>query len=231
MVIRGAVFDVDDTLYYERDYVHSGFRHVADLVGRSAGERNAVASWLVAAFEAGRRGDTFDRLRAAFPAIAERFSVESLVRAYRGHEPAIELAPDVEPILDALRESGLRLAILSDGPLASQTAKADALGLRRWFDPIVLTASLGPGHGKPATVGFEAIARQWGFSPPSLVYVADNPEKDFAGPRALGWMTVRLRHPQQLRHHLEPRDVAHRPHVEIGAPAELIHLLLAERGP
>jgi putative hydrolase of the HAD superfamily len=222
MVIKGVVFDIDDTLYLERDYVLGGFRQIADLVGRSEGEREVVARWLEDAFESGVRGTTFDRLLESFPPVADRLSVDKLVEAYRGHTPVIDLAPDVVSTLDALRAGGQHLAILSDGPLASQTAKATALGLSRWFDPIVFTAALGPGAGKPATAGFASIARAWDLAPEALAYVADNPEKDFAGPRALGWLTVRLRQPGQLRYELEPQGEALRPDVEIRAIAGLL---------
>lgn len=228
MVIRGVVFDLDDTLYRESDYVRSGFRHIARLVGRSDAERSEVARWLTDAFDGGRRGDTFDALLGAFPDVARRYSVEDLVVAYRSHRPSIELGRDVEPALDAVRATGVRLGILSDGPLASQSAKAEALRLRRWFEPIVLTASLGPGQSKPATTGFEAIAQAWGVNDGTrLAYVGDNPAKDFIGPRKLGWLTIRLRQPEQLHWRLEAASELHKPDIEIGSPAELPNLIVA----
>jgi putative hydrolase of the HAD superfamily len=38
------------------------------------------------------------------------------------------------------------------------------------------------------------------------VYVADNPIKDFAGPRRLGWRTVRIRRPGGLHADLPSGD-------------------------
>lgn len=218
---RGIVFDLDDTLYFERDYVRSGFIHVAALIGRSRAEARELAGWLEREFDEGVRGDAFDRLLASFPAIAERASIAALVDAYRTHRPAIELAPGVETVLGALRKQGLRLGVISDGAIESQVAKSEVLGLDRWFEPIVFTASLGPGASKPATTGFEAVAREWRLPPAELSYVADNPEKDFAGPRTLGWLTVRLRQADQLRHALEPPADAFRADLEIASPTEL----------
>ena len=208
MVIRGVVFDIDDTLYHERNYVRSGFDHVAALVERSPGEGEALKRWLMDAFEAGVRGNTFNRLLETFPTIAERFSVE--------------LASGVQSTLEALRTAGLRLGAISDGPLASQRAKADALGLQRWLDPIIFTDALGPGQTKPGIAAFEAIGGRWALPPDSLVYVGDNPEKDFAGPRALGWLTIRLREPGQLRYRLEPEAEALGPDLEIDAISGLL---------
>lgn len=225
MVIGGLVFDIDDTLYRERDYVRSGFAHVARIVARSGPEATELSRWLWQAFETGIRGDTLDRMLMAFPEAARQASALELIEAYRTHHPDIFLAPGVELMLDELKDLGLRLGILSDGPAESQAAKVAALRLARWFDPIILTGSLGPDFVKPGTTGFEAIARAWRLPARSLVYVADNPEKDFVGPRALGWMTVRFREPEQLRHGLEPGSEAHRADVEIGAPLELLELV------
>jgi putative hydrolase of the HAD superfamily len=225
VVIRGVVFDIDDTLYLERDYIRSGFDHVARTAARSGEEVGTLSAWLSAAFESGVRGDTFDRLRLAFPEVAERFSTADLVGAYRGHQPSIQLMPGTAELLDVLRRRGSRLAVLSDGPAESQAAKASALGLDRWFDPVLLTWSLGPGFAKPGTGGFELIARGWDLASPQLAYVADNPGKDFIGPRRLGWSTVRLVCPGQLHDAVEPADEDHRPAIVIEAMVDLVQVL------
>lgn len=203
MVIRGIVFDMDDTLYLERDYVRSGFDHVARMLATSELEARGTADWLWSAFEAGVRGDTFDRLLAANSNLAARTTAADMVDAYRAHSPNITLSPGAPELLALLRQNGLRVGVLSDGPLVSQRAKADALRLDAWFDPILLTASR-DGFNKPATAGFEWIAAKWSLPPAELAYVADNPSKDFVGPRRLGWRTVRLRMPQQVTYALQP---------------------------
>jgi putative hydrolase of the HAD superfamily len=225
VVIEGLVFDLDDTLSYERDYVRSGFNRVARLVAPTEVDWTTLSEWLWTAFESGVRGDTFDRLFEAFPQLANRWTIQDVVRAYREHDPDIELIPEAARTLDALQRRGLRLAVLSDGPAASQAAKATALGLDRWFDPIILTGALGAAYAKPATAGFELISSAWGVPGQTLAYVADNPAKDFAGPRQLGWTTIRLRDPLQLRFSLEPAEPAFRPDAEIEALDELLRLL------
>ena len=105
MVIRGVVLDMDDTLYLERDYVRSGFAAIARDAGRSAAEIDRLDAWLWAAFEAGVRGDTFDRLRDAFPEVASRRSTAELVDVYRAHAPAIALSDTTRETLDRLAAS------------------------------------------------------------------------------------------------------------------------------
>ena len=209
MVTRGVVFDLDDTLVFERDYVRSGFRHVAGVIAARAGaSADEVFDLLWSDFLAGVRGDAFDRALARFP--APDLAVADLVEAYRAHEPDVQLAPGAEEVLAAACARGT-VAIVSDGPLASQRAKVAALGLASRCAPVVLTDAWGKEFWKPHRRAFEHVAEAWGLAPEDLVYVGDNPLKDFVAPNELGWHTMRLRVPEQLRHALEPPSPAHAP--------------------
>ena len=53
----------------------------------------------------------------------------------------------------------------------------------------------------------------------------NNPEKDFVAPRRLGWDTVRLRLPGQLRNEAAPPTGAHAPAGEAASFARLRELL------
>jgi putative hydrolase of the HAD superfamily len=220
-----VVFDLDDTLYLECDYVRSGFQHVAQLAAKSAEEAPDLAAWLWAAFEQGVRGDTFNRLLSAHPTVAARFTPAELVDAYRSHAPSIAFLPGIPDLLARLRARHLRLGVLSDGALISQRAKAKALGLEEWFDPVLLTASRGDAHVKPGTGGFEWIAAAWGLPHAQLAYIADNPLKDFVAPRKLGWLTVRLRIPRQLHFGLEPIGNGDQSDIELADPMRLLDVL------
>ena len=194
---RLVVLDIDDTLYLERDYVRSGFQAVGawartELGVDDLGER----AW--AAFEAGVRRTIFDDALAAAGVEPTPDLVPRLVEVYRAHTPAIEMLPDARAWLDALAPGDVAVAVVTDGPLASQQAKAEALALTRWADLVVFTESLGPGHGKPHPAAFEHLERELGLRGEQCAYVADNPGKDFVAPRSLGWRTVRVRRPGGL---------------------------------
>lgn len=213
-------FDIDDTLYLERDYVRSGFEAVGAAI-REDLKINGFAEHAWALFESGVRGDIFDRTLNAFEIVESPTLIARLVTIYREHSPSIGLLPDVANVLTSLRESH-SVAVVSDGPLSSQSAKVAALALERWTDNIVLTAGLGPGFGKPHPRAFELVQRRTGTEHARCVYVADNPRKDFAGPHELGWRTVRIRRPGGL-HEAEPSgdDVGH----EISNLSELAEAL------
>jgi putative hydrolase of the HAD superfamily len=189
--VEAVVVDIDDTLYLERDYVRSGFEAVGRWAQRELGVDDfAERAW--AAFERGSRHTIFDEVLTDCGARTDDATITELVARYRTHPPSIVLAADAEAGLD--RWHGVAaLAAVTDGPLSSQQAKARALGLERWTSTVVFTASLGPGKGKPDPAAFELVQEELGVDGKSCVYVADNPAKDFVGPKALGWRTVRVR--------------------------------------
>jgi putative hydrolase of the HAD superfamily len=115
-----------------------------------------------------------------------------MVCVYRKHAPDIELLPDARECLNRLAGS-VAMAAITDGPSESQRAKAEALGLARWLNPILFTSELGKGLGKPHQRAFRIIEEHSGYRGRQCLYVADNPGKDFGGPVALGWSTVRVR--------------------------------------
>jgi putative hydrolase of the HAD superfamily len=189
--VEAIVLDIDDTLYLERDYVRSGFEAVGRWAQRELGiDDFGQRAW--AAFEAGSRHTIFDEVLTDLGIGTDDALITELVARYRTHAPAISLAADAEDALDRWHGT-VSLAAITDGHMSCQQAKAKALGLNRWTTPVVFTAALGPGKGKPDPAAFELTQEELGVSGKSCVYVADNPAKDFGGPKTLGWRTVRVR--------------------------------------
>lgn len=202
-----VVFDLDDTLYLEREYVRSG----VVAVGRAVAERLAVDGFATVAWEAferGVRGTLFDEALASLGVRPSPDLISELVDIYRNHAPDLALLPDAAAALDSLQATAAVIAVISDGPLTSQRAKARAVGADSWSSLTVLTEELGEGMGKPHVSAFELVERSLGFRGEDCVYVADNPNKDFGGPAQLGWRTARVRRPGSL-HEAVPstRDV------------------------
>ena len=220
----GVVFDLDDTLYLERDYVKSGFRAVAETAvkGTKVGADNAF-TFLWNGFLEGSRGSSFDALLERYPEV-QNVDVAALVKRYREHAPDISYLSGIEPLLAELQRSNVPLAVISDGPLVSQAAKAEALGVSRYADPVVLTDAWGQDFWKPHVRAFVHVSEAFGLPHEKLVYIGDNPIKDFHAPTKLGWRSVRLRLPGQVREKL-PHDAVP-PTWEVGSVEELRNLLL-----
>ena len=187
---RCVVFDLDDTLYLERDYVRSGFRAVGEWVRERWGEaRFPELAWRH--FLEGVRGTIFNRALGDLGLPADPEVISEAVRVYREHVPDIALLPDARECLQRLRGTFF-LGVITDGPLVSQRRKAEALGLPGLVDHILYTAELGEGFGKPHPRAFEEMQRRAGVSGEACGYIADNPRKDFIAPKRLGWGTIRI---------------------------------------
>ena len=185
------VFDLDDTLYPEVDFVRSGFRAVDAWLSNELGMAGFFSeAWRL--FAGGRRGDIFDTALSnlAFPPTRELIRI--LVDIYRDHPPSIALAPDAARFL-ARREPYMAFAVLTDGYEATQSRKIDALELDTYCHPIVRTDCWGREYWKPHPRGFLEIQEHFALGPSCFIYVADNPLKDFIAPRALGWKSIRIK--------------------------------------
>ena len=195
------VFDLDDTLYLERDYVWSGFRALEPWAKINLGvEEFCVRAWKL--FRRGERGQIFDSILESAGIQQDRNTIQAMVNLYRGHTPDIQLTADAADCLQDLRGQ-VHLALVSDGPEQSQRNKIKALGLEGSFEAVVLTSALGSEYAKPHLKGFLEVQKYFGPAVQEYTYVADNPTKDFIGPRSLGWKTIRVRRDEGLYSHLE----------------------------
>ncbi|MBN2210935.1 MAG: HAD family hydrolase [Sedimentisphaerales bacterium] len=191
MAIEAVIFDLDDTLYPEVQYVRSGFRAVASKLAGPDHSTNDVFDIMWRLFETGPRNRIFNEtLRQLGQADNPQFIAE-LVAAYRCHRPSLTLEPEMKQLLIDLK-SPYKLGILTDGYLPAQQLKVEALDIARFFDAIIYTEELGREYWKPSPRAFELMAEQLHCRPNECVYVADNPAKDFIAPNRLGWQTIQI---------------------------------------
>ncbi|WP_159587173.1 HAD family hydrolase [Chelativorans xinjiangense] len=207
-----VVFDLDDTLYLERDFVLSGFAAADAWLLRTAGVEGLRQACL-SLFAAGERRRIFDQALRILGLIEDRQLVAQLVEVYRSHRPNINLTADAARYFGS-RSREIPCAMITDGPSAMQRAKTRALGLEEFISCIICTGAPGQGFCKPHARPFARIETWAAPTHLPLVYVADNPVKDFVTPRARGWYTVQIARPERI-HHLTAPSAAHQPHAHI----------------
>ena len=186
------IFDLDDTLYPESEYVESGFRAVARWGASRFGwpETRSFERMRELLIRHGR-GRVFDlwlKLEGARPT---RCLVDAAVRAYRHHDPEIRLPEPHRVLLERLAAQG-PLYLVTDGHKVVQAKKVEALGIAPLFVGIYITHRYGRAAAKPSPHCFELIRRRAGVSWEKMVYVGDNPAKDFVTLNPLGMPTVRV---------------------------------------
>lgn len=185
------IFDLDDTLYDERSFVDGGLRAVARHVEREFGWDSAESfRFMTQVLDSQGRGRIFDALLEHHGKWT-RSGVETLVKAYRHHKPSLSLFPAARRVLDRY-EGRAPLYLVTDGHKIVQENKVAALNLWRCFRRVMITHRFGKRHAKPSTYCFERIRSLEGCRWCDMVYVADNPEKDFVNLNRKGMPTVRV---------------------------------------
>ena len=198
------VFDIDDTLYLERDYVRSGFVAVGAYVESKWGvEDFGSRCWKL--FCKGARRDVFNQACSESDLPTTPTLITDLVSVYREHHPAIALNEATRSVLDHLHNR-YELAIVTGGSITAQQNKVRALELSNYTDSIVYAGQHGPQLDKPHPWSWQQVEASTGYSGSDLIYIGDNPSKDFPSPVALGWQTLRVR-------------LAHSEHFGVPTPA------------
>ena len=188
--IKAIVFDLDDTLYPQVQYKRSGFKAVASWLADKYGIETAT---VLRALET-----ILNQFGASYPymfdLLVERLNlklelVPELVSVFIHHDPQIDCYEGVFPMLEWLKEK-YNLGILTDGRLSVQMKKIAALGLKDRLDKILCSDSMG--LEKPATQLYEWFEKAFDLDGPNLMYVGDNPAKDFYGANLRLWDTVQV---------------------------------------
>lgn len=211
------VFDLDDTLYFERDYNLSGLKAVSKFIDESIGGSPSYL-FLEHEYLYGDRSRIFDNVLLN-RGVHSREMVVRLVDIYREHCPDIKPCSDVEIVLRKLRER-YKLAIVSDGYLVSQTRKFAALKLAEYFDEVCFTDSFGKEFWKPHKRAFVFVADKLGVRHEACMYIGDNIGKDFIAPNELGWQTVQILRANRI-HQKQQASVEEEPKYKICSLYEL----------
>ncbi len=219
-MIQALVFDLDDTLYPESDFVAGGFRAVARYVsGKYGGSCGDIFCSMMASFASSGRRSVLPRVVKDF--LGDAVPVGELVEVYREHVPEIRLYPGYRCLLEKLGRE-YKLGIITDGLPEVQRRKVRALGLEYRFDKIIYTWDYGSEKGKPHPLTFSLMLDFLRADPCEALYVGDNPDKDCRGAHGAGmrFAHVCAPHARAISDSPEPG-----PDHVIGSLHQLLHIL------
>jgi putative hydrolase of the HAD superfamily len=184
------VFDLDDTLFPESDFVRSGFRAVDQWIS----EKYSTSGFFDIAwsfFVSGKREKIFDLTIENLNIKNTTDLIKDLLTTYREHKPTISLFEDAEW---AINYFGSRqdLGLITDGYLVTQENKVEALGIKPFFKTIIFSDAYGSQNWKPSPFPYLKAMELMNCPGENCVYVGDNPKKDFVSAKELGWVTVQI---------------------------------------
>lgn len=173
------VFDLDDTLYNELDYLKSAYKSIAEYLAPD--DWKPLYSKMFSLYRC--KINVFDQLLDSY-----NIEKDFLVNMYRNHQPTIQLFDGVLDVLEAIKSKNGKIGIITDGRSNTQRAKIEGLGILNYIDEIIISEEIG--SEKPSLANFKAIENS--LHGKTYYYIADNLKKDFIAPNSLGWKSIAL---------------------------------------
>ncbi|WP_179354437.1 HAD family hydrolase [Winogradskyella vidalii] len=173
------VFDLDDTLYNELDYLKSAYKSISKHLEPE--NWKPLYSKMFSLYRS--KINVFEFLAESY-----KTDIKLLVDMYRHHQPDLQLFEGVLDVFEAIKSKNGKIAIITDGRSLTQRAKLKSLGILSYIDKVIISEEIG--SEKPNIANFKAIENA--LSGSEYYYFADNLKKDFIAPNALGWKTVAL---------------------------------------
>ncbi|MBS9768366.1 MAG: HAD family hydrolase [Flavobacteriaceae bacterium] len=174
-----VVFDLDDTLYYELDYLISAYREIAVFL-----DKENEKMLFVKMFSMYRNQlDVFGFLTAEYD--VEKMT---LIKMYRNHYPKIKLNEGVLELFEKIKNYNGKIGLITDGRAITQRNKIKALGIEDYIDFVSISEEVG--FEKPHRFPFENMMDN--LKQERYCYIADNVKKDFITPNKMNWETIGL---------------------------------------
>lgn len=185
---KAIIFDLDDTLYSEKEYVKSGYKVVSRLLPEIQDAEQRL-------WEAFKKGQNAIDVVLNDAGIYTEEKKQQCLEAYRNHVPQITMYKEAKVVLDAVSDMGLKIGIITDGRPIGQRNKIQQLGLLEYNCEIIITDELAGNAAvsdfrKPCPIAFEIMQRRMRCAYSEMVYIGDNVKKDFEAPEGLGMSTV-----------------------------------------
>ena len=189
--IQAVLFDLDGTLLDRRRSFAQFARNQWD---RFASSLQLVHPDLYVQRLIQRDQDGYAPREELFAGFVDEFDLapalaEDLLTDYRASFPSsCLLFPDVTETLVAIRLSGLKLGLITNGSVRMQSGKIECLSLASMLDAILISAA--EGISKPDPEIFRRALQRLVADPGRAVFVGDHPELDVAGARAAEMLAV-----------------------------------------
>ncbi|XLS30846.1 HAD family hydrolase [Flavobacteriaceae bacterium M23B6Z8] len=180
-----VVFDLDDTLYKELDFLESAYKEIAVfLESRIRIFRSQIYKEMIDWYYEGE--NVFRKVLERYP--VPEVDIHTLLTIYRNHVPDIQLSKDHKTTLDSITRKEIPIAIMTDGRSLQQRNKIKVLGLESYTKEILISEEFG--SEKPDRRNYEYFMKA--YPGRTYYYIGDNTKKDFVTANSLGWITICL---------------------------------------
>ena len=174
------VFDLDDTIFYEKNYVVSGFH----AISKSLFEKrliNKKFNELINLY------DNFKDPLQEFGKQNRDINIDELIKIMREHSPKIKVRPGFKKFLNLLKENGNELGVITNGRKKTQQNKFHSLGLQQYIDLFIVSSEVK--LEKPNIKIFDLYRNQ--SNRKKFIFFGNNPSLDLVPlENDVSWKTV-----------------------------------------
>ena len=169
------IFDLDDTLYDSRSFTFQGFYNVSVYLSKKLKiKHNLIYSKIISLYKLNKH-KTFNRLLEYYN-LKKKYLIV-LIKIYRYSKKKLKLYDDAFFLLNHIEKK--RLFLITDGNKLMQKKKIKYLRIKKYFKKIFITNQYGAKYNKPSAYCFKKIKNFTNSRMNQLVYIGDNPKKDF----------------------------------------------------
>lgn len=170
------VFDLDDTLYKEIDFVISAFNYITEYLWR----RNRIdISELAAELIKKKEFILYDEINSKLEISQHDFTLEKYLELYRFHYPKLNTNNNLITMLKDLKKNGFIIGLITDGRSITQRNKLRSLQIIDLFDTIIISEE--NGFSKPHYFNYQLFESKY-IESEVFFYIGDNTDKDFNYP-------------------------------------------------
>jgi putative hydrolase of the HAD superfamily len=204
------VFDLDDTIYHEIDFVKSAYGEIARSIDPEKGLH--IYTSMLDSFS--RNENVFIKLIDDFP----HLTLSGLLETYRNHFPVIEPVEGIINLLEKLKALNVHMVLLTDGRSRTQRNKILSLGIENFFNEILISEEINA--EKISGYAFKKLDNQ--YKNHQKISIGDNVHKDFKWPFILGWITIGLKNRGNNIHSQDDTEESVQPQYYIDSFTELV---------
>lgn len=186
MKIKSILFDLDNTLYEENDYLVAVF----DEFFKLKNIKHNIVPFLSNGFRLNSSdifGDILKKLN-----IYSSTSQLELFHIYKNLNTNLNLYDSAYILIDNLKKKNIKLGIITNGVAQAQQCKIKCLKIANMFDVIIYARKWGKSYEKPNKKPFDEALKILNFDKSEVLFVGDNPLTDILGAENAGIKSIRF---------------------------------------
>ena len=185
---KAYVYDLDDTLYRETDYLYAGYARIAEACTADKMKQAEYTDYLCRSFVTEGRQGLFQRFQAQYDVT---LPIETMLSLLRTTECALVLFPERKKEIAELLEHGKKIAIITNGNVIQQRQKVHNLRLQEFFPQIDVFYAAETESKPSPSVLISWITKQ-GLEPTEVLVIGDSEtDREMAMRANTGWLNVK----------------------------------------